>query len=165
MYYCCIELETRIFFASIFRVDECLLIYSDDRGIMFLQKGGNYLPHYLLLTVINIYCSVNIRFQKSTSFLTNNVFLFAAPPQEIIIYFTDPQAIVYIYEQQLGYIKTMSAYCIPECKIKYEIAAGKSFQQSILLKLLECCIKQSRLLMQLYRFMFPCNEGMQGEWH
>jgi len=98
---------------------------------MFFQKGGNYLPHYLLLTVINIYCTVNIRFQKSTSFLTNNMFLFAAPPQEIIIYFTVPQAKVYIYEQQLGYIKTMSAYCIPKCEIKYEIVAGKSFQQSI----------------------------------
>jgi len=128
MYYCCIELETRIFFAAVFRVDEFLVIYSDDRSIMFLQKGGNYVPHYMLLSVINTYCTVNIRFQKSTSFLTNNVFLFADPPQEISIHFTDPQAIVYIYkQQQLGYIKTMSAFCIPECKIKYEILDGKSF--------------------------------------
>lgn len=78
------------------------------------------------------------------------MFLFAAPPLEKIIYFTDPQAVVYIYAQQMGYIKTMSASCIPGipvCKIKYEIVAGKSFQQSILLQLLECCIKQSKLLM------------------
>jgi len=143
MSYCCIELETRIFFAFVFRVDECVLIYPDDRSIMFLQKGGNYLPHYILLSVINIYCTVNIMFQKSTSFLTNNVFLFAAPPQERSIYFNDPQAIVYIYPQQMGYIKTMSAFCIPECKIKYDILDGKSFQQSILLQLSECCIKQN----------------------
>jgi len=64
------------------------------------------------------------------------VLLFAAPPQERT-YFTDPQAIVYIYEQQKGYIKTMGAFCIPECKIQYEIVNGKSFPQSILLKLLE----------------------------
>jgi len=147
MYYCCIELETRIFFATVFRVDECLVIYSDNRGIMFLQKGGNYVPHYMLLSVINIYCTINIRFQKSTSFLTNNVFLFTAPPQEISIRFTESQAIVYIYEQQMGYIKTMSAFCIPECKIEYEIVAGKSFQKSIFLKLLESCIKQSKFLM------------------
>ena len=143
--YCRIELETRIFFASIFRVDECVLIFSDERSIMFVQKGSNYLPHYILLSIINIYCTVNIRFQKSISFLTNYVFLFAAPPQEIYIYFNDPQAIVYIYEEQIGYIKTMRAFCIPECEITYTILPGKSFQQSILLKLLECCIKQSKL--------------------
>jgi hypothetical protein len=80
-----------------------------------------------MLSVINIYCTVNIRFQKSTSFLTNNVFLFAAPPQEKRIYFTDPQAIVFIYPYQMGYIKTMSAYCIPNCTIQYEIVNGKSF--------------------------------------
>ena len=113
-----------------------MLIYSDERGIIFLQKSGTYLPHYILLSVINIYCTVDIRFQKSTSFLTNYVLLFAAPPQERT-YFTDPQAIVYIYEQQKGYIKTMGAFCIPECKIQYEIVNGKSFPQSILLKLLE----------------------------
>jgi hypothetical protein len=100
----------------------------------------------MLLSVINIYCTVIIRFQKSTSFLTYYMFLFAAPPQEKRIYFTDPQAIVYIYEQQMGYIKTMSAFCIPECKIQYEIVAGKSSQKSILLQLLECYIKQSTLL-------------------
>jgi len=55
MSYGCIELETRIFFASIFEVNECVLIYSDDGSIMFLQKSGKYLPHYMLLTVINIY--------------------------------------------------------------------------------------------------------------
>jgi hypothetical protein len=137
-----------------------VLIYSDERGIVFLQKGGNYLPHCMWLSAINIYCTVNFRFQKSTSFLTSYVFLFAAPPQEKSIYFTDPQAIVYIYEQQKGYIKTMSAFCIPECKIQYEIVDGKSFSQSILLRLLECCIKQSKLLMLLYMFLFPCNEGM-----
>jgi hypothetical protein len=71
----------------------------------------------MLLSVINIYCTVNISFQKSTFFLTNNVFLFAAPPQERSIYFNNPQAIVYIYEQQMGYIKSISAFCIPECKI------------------------------------------------
>jgi hypothetical protein len=148
MSYCCIELETRIFFASIFRVDECVLIYSHNRGIMFLQKGGNYLPHYMLLSAINIYCTVNIRFQKSTSFLTSNVFLFAAPPQEKIIYFTDPEAIVRIYVQQTGYIKTMRAYCIPTCeKVTYDIVSGKSFPQSILLQLVEGCIKESKLLM------------------
>ena len=124
-----------------------MLIYSDKRGIIFLQKSGTYLPHYILLSVINIYCTVDIRFQNSTSFLTNYVFLFAAPPEEKSIYFTDPQAIVYIYEQQKGYIKTMSAFCIPECKIQYEIVAGKSFPQSILLKLLDCCIKDRKLLM------------------
>jgi hypothetical protein len=114
----------------------------------------------MLLTVINIYCTVNIRFQKSASFLTNYVLLFAAPPQEKSIYFTDPQAIVYIYEQQKGYIKTMRAFCIPECKIQYQIVDGKSFSQSIWLKLLGCCIKDSKLLMYLYMFLFPCNEGM-----
>jgi hypothetical protein len=145
MSYCCIKLETRIFFAFVF-IDECVLIYSDDRSIMFLQKGGNYLPHYMLLSVTNIYCTVNIRFQKSTSLLTNNVFLFAAPPQERSIHFTDPKAIVYIYGQQMGYIKTMKAFCIPECKITYNIVNGKSFQQSIFLQLSECCIMQSKLL-------------------
>lgn len=114
---------------------------------MFLQMGGNHLPHYMLLSVINICCTVNIRFQKSTSFLTNYVFLFAAPPQERSIYFADPQAVVNIYEQQMGYIKTMKAFCIPECKIKYSIVGGKSFQQSIFLQLSECCTKQSKLLM------------------
>jgi hypothetical protein len=148
MSYFCIDLETGIFFVSIFRVDECVLMYSNDRSIMFLQKGGNYLPRYMFLSVINIYCTVNISFQQSTYFLTNNLFLFAAPPQEKFIYFRDPQAIVYIYEQQKGYIKTMSAFCIPECnKIQYEIVDGKSFPQCILLQLLECCIKQSKLLM------------------
>jgi hypothetical protein len=100
----------------------------------------------MLLSVINIYCTVNFRFQKSTSFLTNYVFLFPAPPLEKQIYFTDPHAIVYIYEHRMGYIKTMSAFCIPECKIQYEIVDGKSLQKSILLKLLECYIKQSILL-------------------
>ena len=147
MFYYCIELETRIFFASIFRVNECVLIYSDDRSIIFLQKGGNCLHHYMLLSVINIYCTVNFRFQKSTSFLTNNVFLFAGPPQERRIYFNDPQAIVYIYEHQMGYIKTMGAFCIPDCEPQYEILDGKSFPQSVLLKLLECFIKHSKLLM------------------
>jgi hypothetical protein len=71
------------------------------------------------------------------------VFLFAAPPQDRSIYFKDPQAIIYIYGEQMGYIKTMSAFCIPECTIKYDIADGKSFQQSILLQLSECCIKQN----------------------
>jgi hypothetical protein len=75
------------------------------------------------------------------------MFYFSAPPQEKRIYFRDPQAIVYVYEQQKGYIKTMSAFCIPDCKIEYEIVAGKSVPQIILLKLLECCIMQSELLM------------------
>jgi hypothetical protein len=72
------------------------------------------------------------------------VFLFAAPPLDENIYFTDPKAIVYIFEVT-GYIKTMSAYCVPNpvCDIKYEIVDGKLVPQSILLKLLECCIKQS----------------------
>jgi hypothetical protein len=75
------------------------------------------------------------------------VLFFAAPPQEKKVYFRDPEAVVYIYQQQTGYIKTMSAFCIESCKIGYEIVAGKSLLQIILLKLLECCIIQSKLLM------------------
>jgi hypothetical protein len=109
---------------------------------MFLQKAGTYLPPYML-SVINIYCTVNIRFQKSTC-LTNCVFLFSAPPCKNVIHFNDPNATVYIYEMK-GHIKTMSAFCFPnpECDIKYKIGEGKLVPQSILLKLLECCIKQS----------------------
>ena len=100
-----------------------------------------------MLSVINIYWSVILGFQKFPSFLTNYVFLFAAPPQEESIYFADPQAIVYIYEQQMGYIKTMSAFCTSVCKIEYKIVDGKSVPQNILLKVLEYCIKQSKLLL------------------
>ena len=39
-----------------------------------------------------------------THFLTNYVLFFAAPPQEKRVYFRDPEAVVYIYQQQTGYI-------------------------------------------------------------
>jgi uncharacterized membrane protein len=64
-------------------------------------------------------------------------FVFSAPSEQKWVHFTDPEAIVSIYEQQIGYIKTMSAFCSKECTKAYQIVAGKLILQIILLILMK----------------------------
>ncbi|XP_021934572.1 uncharacterized protein LOC110837076 isoform X2 [Zootermopsis nevadensis] len=47
-----------------------------------------------------------------------------APPEKKWIRFRDPDAAVSVYSQQIGYIKTMSAFCSHDCTIEYHIEDG-----------------------------------------
>ncbi|XP_021934574.1 cadherin EGF LAG seven-pass G-type receptor 2-like isoform X4 [Zootermopsis nevadensis] len=46
------------------------------------------------------------------------------PPEKKWIRFRDPDAAVSVYSQQIGYIKTMSAFCSHDCTIEYHIEDG-----------------------------------------
>ncbi|XP_033610358.1 uncharacterized protein LOC111871971 isoform X2 [Cryptotermes secundus] len=48
----------------------------------------------------------------------------SAPSEQKWVHFRDPEAITSIYEQQTGYIKTMSAFCSHECTKVYKIETG-----------------------------------------
>jgi hypothetical protein len=59
--------------------------------------------------------------------------VFSVPSEQKWVRFRDPEAITSIFEQQTGYIKTMSAFCSKECTKVYDIVAGKIILQIILL--------------------------------
>jgi hypothetical protein len=66
-----------------------------------------------------------------------NGFIFSAPSEQKWVHFRDPEAITSVFEQQIGYIKTMSAFCSKECTKAYKIVDGKLILQIILLTLIK----------------------------
>lgn len=65
--------------------------------------------------------------------------MFTAPPEKKWIRFRDPDAAVSVYSQQIGYIKTMSAFCSHDCTIEYHIEDGKSILQIENVCRMVCC--------------------------